>query len=165
MWCLTLRRLLASVCKIRGHVYCSTGLLFLLALMCLYAMLYVYHPKTCARRNMNKQLQVEMKVELCSFSNLSATCEWVVNATPRPLYPREWPGTHCTGGWVDPTAGLDGCEVKKQQLRKLWSNISVFFLLLLRSRPYIIIIIIIIIIISYFYARYLHLYSWNKPCS
>jgi hypothetical protein len=26
----------------------------------------------------------------------------VVNATPRPLYPREWPGTHCTGGWVGP---------------------------------------------------------------
>jgi hypothetical protein len=23
---------------------------------------------------------------------------WVVNATTRPLYPREWPGTHCTVG-------------------------------------------------------------------
>ena len=34
---------------------------------------------------------------------------WVVNATPRPLYPRERPGTHCTGGWVDPRAGLDRC--------------------------------------------------------
>jgi hypothetical protein len=33
---------------------------------------------------------------------------WVVNATPRPLYPRERPGTH-TGGWVGPRAGLDGC--------------------------------------------------------
>ena len=33
---------------------------------------------------------------------------WVVNATPRPLYPRKRPGTHCTGGWVDPRAGLDG---------------------------------------------------------
>jgi hypothetical protein len=32
---------------------------------------------------------------------------WVVNATPRPLYPRERPGTHCTGGWVGPRAGLD----------------------------------------------------------
>jgi hypothetical protein len=29
---------------------------------------------------------------------------WVVNATPRPLYPRERPGTHCIGGWVDPKA-------------------------------------------------------------
>ena len=34
---------------------------------------------------------------------------WVVNATPRPLYPRERPGTYCTGGWVGPRAGLDGC--------------------------------------------------------
>jgi len=31
---------------------------------------------------------------------------WVVNATPRPLYPREWPGTRYTGGWVSPRAGL-----------------------------------------------------------
>jgi len=35
---------------------------------------------------------------------------WVVNATPRPLYPREGPGTHCIGSWVGPRAGLDGCE-------------------------------------------------------
>jgi hypothetical protein len=34
---------------------------------------------------------------------------WVVNATPRPLYPLERPGTHCIGGWVAPRAGLDGC--------------------------------------------------------
>ena len=27
---------------------------------------------------------------------------WVVSTTPRPLYPRERPGTHCTGGWVGP---------------------------------------------------------------
>jgi hypothetical protein len=32
---------------------------------------------------------------------------WVVNATPRPLYPRERPGTHFTGGWVGPRAGVD----------------------------------------------------------
>jgi len=34
---------------------------------------------------------------------------WVVNATPRPLYPRERPRTRCIGGWVGPRAGLDGC--------------------------------------------------------
>jgi len=34
---------------------------------------------------------------------------WVVNSKPRPLYPRERPGTHCIGGWVGPRAGLDGC--------------------------------------------------------
>jgi hypothetical protein len=26
---------------------------------------------------------------------------------PTVLYPRERPGTHCTGGWVGPRAGLD----------------------------------------------------------
>ena len=34
---------------------------------------------------------------------------WAVSATSRPLYPRERPGTHCTGGWVGLRAGLDGC--------------------------------------------------------
>jgi hypothetical protein len=33
---------------------------------------------------------------------------WVV-VTPRPLYPRERPGTHFVEGWVGPRAGLDGC--------------------------------------------------------
>jgi hypothetical protein len=32
----------------------------------------------------------------------------VVNATPRPLYPRERPSTRCRG-WVCLRAGLDGC--------------------------------------------------------
>jgi hypothetical protein len=44
-----------------------------------------------------------------SFSNLGVRLGWVVNATPRPLYPRERPGTLCIGGWVGPRAGLDGC--------------------------------------------------------
>jgi hypothetical protein len=26
----------------------------------------------------------------------------VISTTPRPLYPRERPGTHCTGGWGAP---------------------------------------------------------------
>ena len=34
---------------------------------------------------------------------------WVVNTTPRPLYPREGLGTNCIGGWVGQSAGLDGC--------------------------------------------------------
>ena len=34
---------------------------------------------------------------------------WVVNATTRPHYSQERPGTHCTGGWVGHRAGLDGC--------------------------------------------------------
>ena len=36
---------------------------------------------------------------------------WVVSTTPRLLYPRERPGTHCIGGWVGPPGvGLEGCE-------------------------------------------------------
>ena len=31
---------------------------------------------------------------------------WVVNAMPRPLYPQEWPSTHCAGGWVGTKACL-----------------------------------------------------------
>jgi hypothetical protein len=35
---------------------------------------------------------------------------WVVNATPRPLYPPgKGAGTHFIGGWVGPRIGLDGC--------------------------------------------------------
>jgi len=29
---------------------------------------------------------------------------------PAALYPWERPGTHCTGGWVGPRAGLDRCD-------------------------------------------------------
>ena len=28
---------------------------------------------------------------------------------PAAIYPQERPGTHCTGGWVGPRAGLDRC--------------------------------------------------------
>jgi hypothetical protein len=41
---------------------------------------------------------------------LGARMGWVITNTPRPLYPRERPGTHCTGGWVGPKDSLDGCE-------------------------------------------------------
>jgi hypothetical protein len=34
---------------------------------------------------------------------------WVFNTMPQPLYPRERPSTHCTGGWVGPTASLNKC--------------------------------------------------------
>jgi len=43
------------------------------------------------------------------FLNLGTRWGWVVNATPRPLYPWERPPTHCVGGWMGPRAGLDGC--------------------------------------------------------
>jgi hypothetical protein len=44
-----------------------------------------------------------------TLSLTSALDGWVVNATPRPLYPQERPGTHFIVGWVGPRAGLDKC--------------------------------------------------------
>jgi len=35
-------------------------------------------------------------------------------------YPRERPGTHCTGGWVGPRAGLDWCG--KSRPTRIWSR-------------------------------------------
>jgi hypothetical protein len=43
--------------------------------------------------------------------DLGTRWRWVVSITPRPRFtPRERtppPGTHCTGGWVGPRAGVD----------------------------------------------------------
>jgi hypothetical protein len=49
-----------------------------------------------------------IEVKLYSFFNLGARWGCVVNVTPRPIYPRERPGTHCIGGCVGPRAGLGG---------------------------------------------------------
>jgi hypothetical protein len=44
------------------------------------------------------------------FLDLGARRGWVVSTTPRSLYARERPGTHCTAGWVGLRAGLDVYE-------------------------------------------------------
>jgi len=38
---------------------------------------------------------------------------WGEESAPRPgrLYPNQRPGTHCTEGWVDPRAVLDGQKI------------------------------------------------------
>jgi hypothetical protein len=41
------------------------------------------------------------------FLDLGARKGWVFSTTPRPLYLRERPGTHYTGGWVGLRADLD----------------------------------------------------------
>jgi len=35
---------------------------------------------------------------------------WVVNATPQPLYTRNWPCAHCIGGWVGSRDVLTGVK-------------------------------------------------------
>jgi hypothetical protein len=42
--------------------------------------------------------------------NLDDRSGWVVSLKPRPLYPLERLGTHCTEGWVGPRASLDVYE-------------------------------------------------------
>ena len=52
------------------------------------------------------------EVEYIYSSTLSLTSccmEWVVKATPQPLYLQERPRIHCIGSWVGPRANLDGC--------------------------------------------------------
>jgi len=57
------------------------------------------------------KIQRRVEVYLYTFFNFGARWGWVVNATLRPIYPRERPGTHCIGGWVAPQ-GLSG-QVRK----------------------------------------------------
>jgi hypothetical protein len=47
------------------------------------------------------------------FLDIGARRGWVVSTMPRPLYPRERPGNHCTGGWVGLRSGLDVCEISR----------------------------------------------------
>jgi len=40
------------------------------------------------------------------------------------VYPRERPGTHCIGGWMEPRAGLDGCgnsRLHRDSIPRLYS--------------------------------------------
>ena len=52
----------------------------ILLLMCKNVTLFRYTPS--GNRG-------EVEIQLYSFFNLGARCEWVVNATPRPLYPSD----------------------------------------------------------------------------
>ena len=45
------------------------------------------------------------------FHGHGTTRRWGVSITPQLLFtPPERPGTHCTGGWVGPRAGVDRCR-------------------------------------------------------
>ena len=50
---------------------------------------------------------------LYSSFNLGAKWGWVVNATPRPLYPREIRVTYCVGVWMRPRASMDGFGISR----------------------------------------------------
>ena len=52
-----------------------------------------------------------VEVYLYSFFNLGDRWGWVCNATSRPLYPQERPGTYYIVRWVDPRVGLERCGI------------------------------------------------------
>jgi hypothetical protein len=50
-----------------------------------------------------------VEIYLYFFFNRGAWWSNLVNRTPRPLYPQEWPNTHCTANRLGPRSGLDVC--------------------------------------------------------
>jgi hypothetical protein len=64
--------------------------------------------------NRPPRVQMGSRVIALLILDLGARSGWVVSTTPQPLYPREIPCTHCTGGWVDPRASLDVCDKSRQ---------------------------------------------------
>jgi hypothetical protein len=58
------------------------------------------------------------EVELLLILDLGTRWGWVIRVTPRPHFtPGEsTPGTHWTGGWVSPRAGLDTRGLRKNPL-------------------------------------------------
>ena len=69
------------------------------------------HPRCSAVVTIKAKFALKQatKAWFYSFFNFGARWGWVVNAMPRPIYPRERPGSHCVGGRVGPRAGQDGC--------------------------------------------------------
>jgi hypothetical protein len=68
------------------------------------AVILLYSQSRCSGRGKGKVYPRtgHEEVYFYSFLNLGAKWGWVVNATLRPLYPRERPGIHCTRGWLGP---------------------------------------------------------------
>jgi hypothetical protein len=85
-----------------------------------YDSFYDRHKPWCVLKSLKKkvkqshyrteQTQTVGRVIALLFLDLGARKRCVVSITPRPLYSRGRPGTHCTGGWLGPRAGLDVCE-------------------------------------------------------
>jgi len=82
--------------------------LIIIKLVSMYLASITYEFNSVSPENRLRRPRGEVEVQLYSFFNLGARWGWVVNATPRPLYPRGRPGTRCIGGWVGAIAGLYG---------------------------------------------------------
>jgi len=60
-----------------------------------------------------------VEAQLYSFFNLDVRWRWVFNATPRPHYPRERPGTHCIKDWVGPRPVWTDAEIHSGQIQHM----------------------------------------------
>jgi hypothetical protein len=78
-------------------------------LYCIVLYCIALYFKVKVPRNRSEGLEWARGIAL-PFLDLATRRGWVVSTTPRPFYPRESPGTHCTGGWVGPRANLDVCK-------------------------------------------------------
>jgi hypothetical protein len=74
----------------------------------------------------HKGAWVERSYSFYSFSTSALDEEEVLSVTSRPRFSAgaSTPGTHCTGGWVGPTAGLDTEARGKIILRLPGSNLD-----------------------------------------
>jgi hypothetical protein len=73
----------------------------------IYIYIYIYKANAVPLHVMN---ELEGRGNIAPLIlDLGTRWGWVVSVTPRPRFtPGEMtPGTHCTGGWVGPRAGLD----------------------------------------------------------
>jgi hypothetical protein len=114
----------------------SCGLLIVTVPHCnpimLYCSVYILQWLTVSAQDYDSKVNVKVKLSLClnkhhamkaywevevylhSFFELGTRWRWVVNFTPRLLYPRgRGPGTHWIGGWVGPRAVLDAVVKRK----------------------------------------------------
>ena len=51
-----------------------------------------------------------LEIYLYSLYKIGPSWRWIVNATHRPLYLRDWRGSHCIRNWVEPRAALEGAD-------------------------------------------------------
>jgi len=76
---------------------------------CVMLQYKVFTIETPELQSVKVNFTLEEAKKLYSSLNWVLTGGGLVNATPRPLYSRERPGTHCIGGWLRPSSGLDTC--------------------------------------------------------
>jgi hypothetical protein len=88
------KRRLSALPNVGPYIY--TTLKFL-ALRAPYIYIYIYIYIKLSRYRPEQAQRVDRGIALL-FLDSGARRWWVVSTTPRPLYPREIPGTHCTGG-------------------------------------------------------------------